>query len=56
MAKREPDPLIPEDELKKFVRVVVAVPKEEVKKIEAERPKRKKASNQKPLSPKRGAN
>jgi len=43
MAKREPDPLIPEDELKKFVGAVAAVPKEEVAKIEAERTQKKSA-------------
>ncbi len=53
MAKREPDPLIPEEELKKFVRAVVAGPKEEIAKIEAERSKRKRAKSKMTSSKKR---
>ena len=39
---RKLEPLVPEDELKAFVRAVIAVPKEAVDKAEAARPKRKR--------------
>lgn len=48
--KKRLEPLIPLDDLKKVVSGLLRVPKDEIDKIEAERPKRKRTKTQPPKS------